>query len=86
MKLTVVSNCEAVYFSESKQSLKSRSDEHKRYIRNCDRGKNGIAKHFWEANHNINWDQKKVVDRKGRLIPRKIKQTIHSLKNPCGFP
>ena len=30
------SNCEAVYFSESKRSLKSRSDEHKRSVRNCD--------------------------------------------------
>ena len=27
-------------------------------------------------------DQKKAVDRKSRLIPRKIKETIHSLKNP----
>ena len=44
--------------------------------------KNEIAKHCWEADHNFNWDQKKVVDRKSRLIPRKIKETIHSLKNP----
>ena len=29
------SNCEAVPFSESKQSLKLRSDEHIRSIRNC---------------------------------------------------
>ena len=27
------SNCEAVYFGESKRSLKSRSDEHKRSVR-----------------------------------------------------
>ena len=26
--------------------------------------------------------QKKVIDRESRLIPRKIKETIHSLKNP----
>ena len=38
------SNCEAVYFGESKRSLKSRSDEHKRSIRNCDCDKNEIAK------------------------------------------
>ena len=76
------SNCEAVYFGESKRSLKSRSDEHKRSVRNCDCDKNEIAKHCWEADHNFNWDQKKVVDREGRLIPRKIKETIHSLKNP----
>ena len=36
----------------------------------------------WEADHNFNWDQKKVIDRESRLIPRKIKETIHSLKNP----
>ena len=76
------SNCQAVYFGESKWSLKSRSDEHKRSVRNCDCDKNEIAKHCWEADHNFNWDQKKVIDRKSRLIPRKIKETIHSLKNP----
>ena len=54
------SNCEAVYFGESKRSLKSRS----------------------ESDHNFSCDQKKVVDRESRLIPRKIKETIHSLKNP----
>ena len=75
------SNPEAVYFSESKQSLKSRSDEHKRPFRNCDSDKNEIVKHCWEADHNFSWDQKKVVDRESRLIRRKIKETIHSSKN-----
>ena len=61
------SNCESTYFGESKRSLESRSDEHKRYVRNCDSDKNEVAKHCWEA------DQKKVTDRESRLIPRKIK-------------
>ena len=76
------SNCEAVYFGESKQSLKFRSDEHKRSASNCDCDNNKIAKHCWEADHNFNWDQKKVVDRESRLILRKIKETMYSLKNP----
>ena len=75
------SNCQAVYFGESKQSLKSRSVEHKRSVRNCGCD-NEIAKHCWEADHNFNWDQKKVIDKESRLIPRKIKETIHSLKTP----
>ena len=62
--------------------LKSRSDEHKRSVRNFDCGKNEIAKHFWEADHKFNWDQKKIIDRESRLIPRKTKETIYSLKNP----
>ena len=80
MKLTSI--CEAVYFGESKRSLKSCSDKHKRSVRNCDSDKNEIAKHCWEADHNFSWDHKKVVDRESRLIQRKIKETIHSLKKP----
>ena len=79
MKLT--NNCQAVYFGESKGSLKSRSDEHKRFVRNCNCDKNEIAKHGWEEDHNFNWDQEKVIDGESRLIPRKIKEAIH-LKNP----
>ena len=76
------SNCQAVYFCESKRSLKSRSDEHKGSFRNCNCDKNEIAKHCWEAHLNFNWDQKKVIDRETKLIPRKIKETMHFLKNP----
>ena len=47
------SYCEAVYFGESKRSLKLGSDEHKRSVNNCDCDKNEIAKHYWEANHNF---------------------------------
>ena len=75
------SNCQAVYFGESKRSLKSCSDEHKRSVRNCDYDKNEIAKHCWEADHNFGWDQKKVVDRENRLFFKKMKETMHSLKN-----
>ena len=69
------SNCEAVYFGESKRSLKWRSDEQKRSVRNCDYDKNELGNHCWEADHNF-------TDRESRLIPWKIKETIHSLKNP----
>ena len=53
-----------------------------RSLRNCDCDKNEIAKHCWQADHNFRWDQKKVIDRESRLIPRKTKKIIHSLKNP----
>ena len=76
------SNCEVVHFGESKQSLKSHSGEHKRSVRNCDCDKNEIAKHCLEADLNVSWDEKKAVDRKHNLTPRKIKEIIHSLKNP----
>ena len=81
MKLTVVTVV-ALYLGESRQFLKLRLDEHKRSVNNCDYDKNEIAKHCWEADHNLSWDQKKLVHGESRLIPSKIKETIHFLKNP----
>ena len=75
------SKCKAVYFSESKRSLKSRLDEHKRSIRNCGCDKNETKKHCYGADHNFSWDQKTVDDRESKLTPRKLKQTMHSLNN-----
>ena len=51
------SNWKATCFGEFKQSLKSRSNEHKRSVRNCNCEKNKIAKHCWEADHNLIWNQ-----------------------------
>ena len=51
-------------------------------MRNCDCDNNEITKHSWEAVHNFSRDQKKFVDRESRLIPRKIKETVHFLENP----
>ena len=51
------SKCEAVYFGESKWSLKFRSDEHKRSVGNYDCEKNEIAKLCWEAGHNLSLEE-----------------------------
>ena len=67
---------------QQSSSKKSRSDEHKRSVWDCNCNKNEIAKDCWEADHIFSWDQKKVVDRESRIIPRKIKEIIYSLKNP----
>ena len=62
--------------------VNQRSDERQRSFRNPDCKKKEIVKHWWEADHNFSWDQKKVVDRESMLFSGKIKETIHSLKNP----
>ena len=55
------SNCQEVYFGESKRSLKSRSDEHKRSVRNGDCDRNETAKHCWEADHNLTGIRRKLL-------------------------
>ena len=44
--------------------------------------KNETLKYCWEADRNISWDRKKFINKKIRLFSQKIKETIHSLKNP----
>ena len=75
------SNCESVVFEKSERSFRSHSDRHKRFVKNCKPEKYDLVKHCWEADHNVSKDQKKV-DRESRLIPTKVKETIHFLKTP----
>ena len=44
-------NSKAIYFDQSKLSLKSHSDEHKRSVRNYDCEKNKIAQNWWEEDN-----------------------------------
>ena len=38
-------------------------------------------KNCWNADPSLSWDQNKVYDRESRSFPRKIKETVHTLKN-----
>ena len=79
MKLTVVTVKQSTSVNLNGLQMKgSRSNEDKRSVRNANSEKNEIAKQCWKTDHSFSWDQKKVVDRESRLIPRKIKETIHS--------
>ena len=68
---------EATYIGESKISFKVRSSEHMRAVKNRDTYRNEIADHCWKKSHQMNWDNKKVID----LYARKIKELIHSIKD-----
>ena len=70
------SNCEAIDFGECKRSLKSLSDEHKRFVRNCDCD-NTVGKQITA----LTGIRRKLL-MESRSIPKKIKETIYSLKNP----
>ena len=50
-------------------------------VRNMDSEKNEIADHCWKFSHEMNWEEKKVIDNEPYLWARKIKETIHSIKD-----
>ena len=71
------SNCETVSFDGFRVKIAFRWTQ--KIFKDCDWENNEIAKHCF---HNFSWDQKKVVDKGSRLISKKSKETINSLKNP----
>ena len=74
-------DCDATYIGESKRSFKVRSSEHMRAVRNMDIEKNEIADHCWKFNHEMDWNDKKVIDTEPYVWSRKIKETIHSIND-----
>ena len=72
MKLSVVAAKQSTLVN-TKWSLKLRSDERKRSVKNGNCEKNGTAKHCSEEDHNFSWDQK--------LISKTIRKTNHPCKN-----
>ena len=74
-------DCNATYIGESKRSFGVRYKEHDRAVRNGDTDKNEIADHCWENDHEMNWDERKIIDTEAYIKERKIKETIHSIKD-----
>ena len=74
-------DCPANYIGESKRSFETRAKEHKRAIRNNDVEKNEMVEHCWKNDHSMNWDEQKIIDFEQNLISRKIKESIHSIKD-----
>ena len=55
-------DCSWSYIGETGRALETRKKEHKRNVKQCKSGSN-IAKHAWTQNHNINFDECKVLDK-----------------------
>jgi len=78
-------DCNATYIGESKRSFKVRSSEHIRAVRNGDTDKNEIADHCWKYDHEMKWDDKKVIDTERYVYARKIKETIFGFQISNGI-
>ena len=74
-------DCDATYIGESKRSFKVRSSEHIRAVQNMEVDRSEIADHCWNCNHEMNWNEKKVIDTEPYVWSRKIKETIHSISD-----
>ena len=73
--------CEAVCFGESKQTFAERTKEQTRAVRASDTRRYETANHCWKYIHDFDWENKKIMDYETNTTTRKVKETIHSLRN-----
>ena len=72
-------DCSWSYIGETGRSLKTRKSEHVRNVKQHKDGSN-IAKHSWDHDHIINFDNGKVID-KGKFRSRLTLESWHTAKD-----
>ena len=80
LSINMTAKTEAVYFGESKGTIALRTKEYTRAVRAADTRRYETADHCWKYNHDLDWENKKIIDYETNTT-RKIKETIHSLSN-----
>ena len=69
-------NCEKKYFGETKRYFKVRKNEHRLATVNKKTNLSNIAEHVIETNHEIDWENSKVIKTVSEDFSRKIYESI----------
>jgi len=73
-------DCEHVYIGQTKRKLKCRVNEHKNALTNLDI-KSNVAEHAFKTNHNINFNNTKIIYRETNHKARKFLEKWNILNN-----
>ena len=68
--------CGDSYIGETLRPLDARIAEHKRCCREGN-SSSGVAEHMWSKQHNIKWDDIKILDNESGWTKRKIKEALY---------
>ncbi len=60
--------CGKVYVGETQRRLETRVKEHRDACNKGDTGKSAIAEHQWDQQHQVNWEDTRVLDRASRPV------------------
>ena len=73
--------CGKVYIGETGRNLKVRQKEHKDCCRKCQPDKSALAKHAWENDHPIKWDDSELLVPVRNYFSRQIRESVEIFKN-----
>ena len=75
--------CGKVYVGETQRCLETYVKEHKDA---CNKGyteKSAIVEHQWDQQHQVKWEDTRVLDRATRPIQLEVKEALQHPKHPC---
>ena len=73
--------CGKVYIGETGRNLKIRQKEHKDCCRKCQLDKSALAKHSWENDHLVKWDESELLVPVKNYFSRQIRESVEIFKN-----
>ena len=73
--------CGKVYIGETSRNLKVRQKEHKDCCLKCQLDKSALAKHAWENDHPIKWDDSELLVPVRNYFSRQIRESVEIFKN-----
>ena len=74
--------CGKVYIGETGRNLKLRQKEHNDCCAKCQVDKSALAKHAWELDHPIKWNNSELLVPVRNYFSRQIRESIEIFKNP----
>ena len=74
--------CGKVYVGETQRRLETRVKEHRDACNKGDTGKSAIAEHQWDQQHQVNWEDTRVLDRASRPVQLRVKEALYIQKTP----
>ena len=78
-------SCDQVYIGETGRTLKKRTSEHQRDTDSGNTQKSAVAEHVWQNQHNIDWDNTKILDMNTKWSERKFMEAWHIHSTPDNF-
>ena len=73
--------CGKMYIGETGRNLKVRQKEHKDCCLKCQSDKSALAKHAWENDHPIEWDDSELLVPVKNYFSRQIRESVEIFKN-----
>ena len=74
-----------MYIGETVRTLKTRTSEHQKHTRDGNTQKSAVAEHVWNHQHDIDWDNTKVLDMNTKWTERKFMEAWYIRSTPNTF-